>query len=175
MKYDIWGFIRNQSRKLKFHYNRIKQRVHYMKTKIHFRSISLSYFYNEKCLRQKIQWNSKHIFSVQYLLSDNRDISCSIPVVGQSWHLLFNTCCWTIVRFTVQYLLLDNRDIYGSIPVVGQSWHLLFNTCCWTSVTFTVQYLLLDNRAIYCSIPVVGQSWHLLFNTCCWTIVPFMR
>jgi len=43
-----------------------------MKTNKYFRSTSLNYSYNEKCLRQKIETNSKYTRNVQCLLLDNR-------------------------------------------------------------------------------------------------------
>jgi len=74
MKFNVWIFLENLSRKWNFHSYLKEYRKFYMKISVRTWQHLAKVSYNEKCCRQNLYRESQHTFCVQQLFHKNRTV-----------------------------------------------------------------------------------------------------
>ena len=132
-----------------------------MKTNTHFRSISLNYSKNEKCLRQNLQRNSKPTFYVQYLLLRNR------AVYEIMWKITVKRGRPQVTIWRMRYarwVPKSTNTQTGYVIVISFALQLWWNehasVLCYTYIACLVIVLTTSSNVIYIYIYI--YMYHLL-------------
>ena len=167
MKFDIWVFLKNLSRKISFIKIGQEQGVHAWRPMYITIHISLNSYYNEKCFRQQLYIKSKHTFYVENLAFENRTVhdimwkqKCLELGRPQMTVRRLRITCWIPEATNTHLLLVHRNNGRTNAPQCYVIVHCLSCFSCQNDHDGSHYPFL----SLYYAVYVIMRSWGFFFD-----------